>query len=103
MLDKRALRPFENLKSALIVGLNTEVGRFVYYSSQIPPTMVFRLQKTKNFFFNLKSNSALLSTKGHNLLTSAFPQKNVKLVKFPLKKLNISLLKEFFPHIKTIQ
>ena len=34
-------------------------------------------------FVNLKSNSALLCNKGHNLLTSVFPQKLVKLIKFP--------------------
>ena len=38
---------------------------------------------------------ALLYNKGHNFLTSAFPQKYVRLIKFPLKKLNISLLKEY--------
>ena len=36
-------------------------------------------------FVNLKSNSALLYNKGHNLLTSAFPPKLVKSIKFPLK------------------
>ena len=34
-------------------------------------------------FVNIKSNSALLYKKGHNLLTSAFPQKNVTLIKVP--------------------
>ena len=43
---------------------------------------VFGSQK---YFVNLKSNSALLYNKSHNLLTSAFPQKNVKLIKFQLK------------------
>ena len=37
----------------------------------------------KTVFVNLKSNSAFLYNKGHNLLTSAFPQKLVKLIKFP--------------------
>ena len=37
-------------------------------------------------FVNLKSISALLYNKGHNLLTRAFPQKPVKLIKFPLKR-----------------
>ena len=41
-------------------------------------------------FVNLNSNSALL----YNLLTSAFTPKNVKIFKYPLIKLNISLLKE---------
>ena len=41
-----------------------------------------RLENDKNFD-NLKSNMALLYNKGHNLLTSAFPQKHVKLIKFP--------------------
>ena len=50
----------------------------------------FHLTKIK--FVNLKSNSALLYIKGHNLLTSAFPPKNVKLIKFPLKKLRIFLI-----------
>ena len=36
-------------------------------------------------FVNLKSNSALSYNKGHNLLTSAFPQKLFKLIKFLLK------------------
>ena len=37
------------------------------------------------YIVNLKSNSALLYNKDHNLLTSAFPPKHVKLIKFPLK------------------
>ena len=41
--------------------------------------------KHRKSFVNLKSNSALLYNKGHNLLTSAFPPKNVRLIKFPLK------------------
>ena len=40
---------------------------------------------SKKYFVNLKSNRALLYNKGHNLLTSAFPPKLVKLIKFPLK------------------
>ena len=36
------------------------------------------------YFVNLKSNSALLYNKGHNLLASAFTPKLVKLIKFPL-------------------
>ena len=42
-------------------------------------------EKQKKVFVNLKSNSAILYNKGHNLLTSAFPQKHVKLAKFLLK------------------
>ena len=51
-------------------------------------------QQRAMIFVNLKSNSALLYNKGHNELTSAFPPKSVKLIKFSFKKLNISLLKE---------
>ena len=39
----------------------------------------------KKYFVHLKSNSALFYIKGHNLLTSAFPPKNVEILKFPLK------------------
>ena len=37
-----------------------------------------------NSFVNLKSNSALLNNKSDNLLASTFPQKDVKLIKFPV-------------------
>ena len=37
-------------------------------------------------FVDLKSKSALLYTDSHNLLTSAFPQKNVRLIQFPILK-----------------
>ena len=50
------------------------------------------IQITNNFVI-LKSNSALLYNRSHNLLASAFPPKNVKLIKFQFKKLNISLQK----------
>ena len=46
-------------------------------------------------FVNLKSNSALLYNKGHNLSKVLFP-KQFKLIKFPLKKWNISLLEESY-------
>ena len=51
-----------------------------------------------NVSVHLMSNSALLYNKDHNLLTSAFPPKHVKLIKFPLKKLNISCLVPSWPH-----
>ena len=50
--------------------------------------------KQENIFVNLKSNSALLYNKGHNLLTSAFPPKHVKIIKFPLKGWIFTLIKE---------
>ena len=38
----------------------------------------FAFNAKRTNFVNLKSNSALLYNKGHNLLTSAFPPNNVK-------------------------
>ena len=37
----------------------------------------------KKVFVNLKSNLALKSNKGHNLLKIVFPSNNVKLFMFP--------------------
>ena len=60
---------------------DTSSGTHAHHLQALFPTKL----KFKIDFVNLKSNSVPLYNKGHNLLTSAFPQKNVKLIKFQLK------------------
>ena len=58
------------------------IAKSVEKSPNWPKTTqtMFQIEKVHKcfaviFFVNLKSNLALLYNKGHNLLTSAFPQK----------------------------
>ena len=64
--------------------------------------VTFLKDYSTNNFVNLKSNSALLYNKGHNLLPSAFPPKDVKLINFH-KKVEFSRLKEILPQVKPSQ
>ena len=85
MMFKQVL--FDDLESMLLQKLK------IYYHFSPSFISFFLFSSFLSYFVNLKSNLAILNNKSHNLLTSAFHPKNVKLINFPLKKLNISLLK----------